>query len=69
MTDSIKFDAPFMPWTSAQPTLDLRFVERFEGRQTCRILQQRWRITEGSHGQFGGVNMRFEWRDVPVEEE
>lgn len=52
-------------WQTEQVTLALRFVDR-SGRM---ILQQRWRITEGSHGKFGGTNVRFEWRDVPVEKE
>ena len=60
-------------WQTEQPTLNLRFVRRYpnggDDERQVRILQQRWRITEGAHGQFGGVNMRFEWRDVPVEAE
>lgn len=51
-------------WTTSQVTSALRFVLRDERR----ILQQRWKLTEGKDGQFGGVNVRYEWRDVPLVE-
>lgn len=52
-------------WTTSQVTPNLRFVLRDERR----ILQQRWRVTEDKGGPFGGVNLRYEWRDVPLVEE
>lgn len=41
-----------------EPTPRLRFVKRHERF----ILQQQWRVVRGG-------SLRYEWRDVPVEDE
>lgn len=61
-------------WQTEQSTPTLRFVRRVvstaDGDMPRMILQQRWRITEGANDSlFGGTNVCFEWRDVPVGEE
>lgn len=59
-------------WRTERLAPGLRFVMRRPvrpGDPPQRILQQRWEITEQKPGEFGGVDMRYEWRDVPLEEE
>ena len=63
-------------WRTERLVPGLRFMKRtapgweFEmNAPQVSILQQRWEITESKVGQFGGVDVRFEWRDVPLEEE
>lgn len=51
-----------------EPTMNLRFVKRYEGTQLRFILQQQW-IESGNlpHGRVKPRNE--EWRDIPLVEE
>lgn len=72
MTDSVMFMASKEGTGTLEATPQLRFVERSVEVQevrpgvtmmrTARILQQLWRIQSSSE-------VKFEWRDVPLERE
>ena len=62
-----------------QPTGHLRFIDRDEDipgpmsglfiHQTTRVLQQRWRITRDHPTKAFMIEVKYEWRDVPIEVE
>lgn len=61
-----------------EPTPKLRFIDRYEEkpgpmlgtviRHTSRVLQQCWKISSYDERSVC-FDVRFEWRDVPVEKE
>lgn len=61
-----------------QPTMNLRFIKRYEGTQLRFILQQQWMMPDVLIPVAAGVNNagrtvfnyenKSEWRDVPLVE-